>query len=144
MQIRFILKYRCRLGHSKRLSIIQTKIMFFSTFSAERYVYHSMNSMRKKAGQLSLVHDCFIDRIFGVCAPLIILVFFAFSHKDNDSSSPFPACSTHSLSEADWTFGNIIANDQINFTNVQPFLAHACSYQSIISTVFKPPHLKMC
>ena len=91
---------------------------FVHSMSRQICVYHSMDSIRKKACQLFLIQNSFIDRIFGVCTPLVILVFFAFSHKDNNSTSSLPSCSTHSLCKADGTFGNIITNDKINFSNV--------------------------
>ena len=55
--------------------------------------------------------------------------------QHNDSAFPFPTRSSHPLDQADGRFGNVVAHDQIDLANVQPFLADASGDQRVVATV---------
>ena len=57
--------------------------------------------------------------------------------KDDDFPSSLSSGSPHSLDKADRGFGHIVANDQVNFADIQAFLSDASGHEGIEATLFE-------
>lgn len=91
--------------------------------------------MLVEAEVLASIGDNLVDAFLLGQAGLVRLFLFALGEQNYDTTGTFTACAAHSLDETDGRLLRVVADDQVNLSNVQALFANACGHQRVVAAI---------